>query len=77
MLHRRGPMNERALADALRDKIDLYRREDQEEVYINFIDDDLGRERWVKFQLLADQWVFVDITDKPSHPGSSDNPRQP
>lgn len=64
MLYRHGDMEEWQLEAALRHCIWMYRKGSSDVCYVPFIDVDKKggqTKKFVKFQLLAEVWCFVDV----------------
>jgi hypothetical protein len=64
MLHYYGDQMAIELGQAAKFYIQLYLKKDLKDVcFVPFIDLRKDKQRYVKFQLLADQWCFVDVVD--------------
>lgn len=44
--------------------LSIYAKAGAEFAFVPFRDLEKGKKRWVKFQWLAGQWVYVDLVDK-------------
>ncbi len=64
MLHYSGDMLALELGREARKQIWLYEKKGATVVHVPFFCLEKQRKRFVKFEKLADQWVFVDIVDK-------------
>jgi hypothetical protein len=61
MLHLLGEFEEWQLAELARRDIPFYVKAGEDVCFVPYIDDLDGRKRkYIKFQLLAGQWVYVD-----------------
>lgn len=63
MLHYSGDQLALELGEAAKFYIQLYERKGESICKVAFFDIEKGRKRFVKFELLAGQWVFVDLVD--------------
>lgn len=64
MLHYYGDQLAMELGEAAKFYVQLYAKEGQPICKVPFKDlERNGKVRYVKFELLAGQWVFVDLTD--------------
>ncbi|GAA4328518.1 hypothetical protein [Flaviaesturariibacter amylovorans] len=63
MIHFWGSLMAMGLGEKARERIWLYERPGQEFCLVPFWDMEKGRKRFVKFQRMLDQWVFVDLVD--------------
>jgi hypothetical protein len=63
MLHYYGDKLALELGDAAKRYIELYQKQGEEICKVAFFDLEKNRKRFVKFQLLAGVWCFVDLTD--------------
>jgi hypothetical protein len=63
MLHYYGDRLAMELGQAAKFYINLYEKKGQPICKVPFIDLETGMKRFVKFEWLAGQWVFVDLTD--------------
>ena len=64
MLHYTGDITALQLGQRAKEYLWMYGKQGSEFAYVPFMDLEKGRKRFVKFQWLADQWVFVDLVDK-------------
>lgn len=61
MLHFIGDFNEYDLSDRLRKYIPLFlKKKDDAVCYVPYMDDNLRKQRYVKFVQLAGEWVYAD-----------------
>lgn len=65
MLHYSGDLMALELGKAAREPyIRLYHTPGMPVAFVPFFDLDKGRKRYVKYEWLAGQWVFVDVVDE-------------
>jgi hypothetical protein len=64
MLHYAGDIEAHELGESAKSYLQLYARADDQTVYIPYQDLVKKRKRFIKFEKLNDQWVFVDLVDK-------------
>ncbi len=63
MLHYYGNILAMELGQAAREGIQWYEKKGDSICKVPFIDLGTGKKRFVKFEWLAGQWCFVDLTD--------------
>lgn len=63
MLHYLGDQLALELGDAAKKYIPLYSKKGEEICKVAFFDLQKKKKRFVKFQLLMENWVFVDLVD--------------
>jgi hypothetical protein len=63
MLHYYGNILALELGEAAKAGIQWYHKAGQSVCLVPFIDLESGMKRFVKFEFMAGQWMFVDITD--------------
>lgn len=63
MLHYYGSTLAMELGQAAKSYIHLYQVKDEEVCRVAFFDLEKNKKRYVKFELLAGQWCFVDLVD--------------
>lgn len=64
MLHYAGDLTAFDLGQKAKEYLWMYAKPGKEFAYVPFMDVEKGKKRFVKFQTLNDQWVFVDLVNK-------------
>lgn len=63
MIHYAGDIEAFELGERAKEYIPLYERSGEDVCLVAYKDLVRGRKRYVKFERLNDQWVFVDLVD--------------